>query len=91
MSRLMIPAPWPSGKAADCKSAIRRFDSDRRLCGVLERAPCRGPFACGGILISGVSHHLSATLTRPTAGSQRMTVSVLVPDGSAGELSPPST
>ena len=24
-------APWPSGKAADCKSAIRRFDSDRRL------------------------------------------------------------
>ena len=26
-------APWPSGKAADCKSAIRRFDSDRRLCG----------------------------------------------------------
>ena len=28
---LRSPAPWPSGKAADCKSAIRRFDSDRRL------------------------------------------------------------
>jgi hypothetical protein len=28
---LRVPAPWPSGKAADCKSAIRRFDSDRRL------------------------------------------------------------
>ncbi len=28
---LRLPAPWPSGKAADCKSAIRRFDSDRRL------------------------------------------------------------
>ncbi len=24
-------APSPSGKALDCKSGIRRFDSDRRL------------------------------------------------------------
>ena len=29
--RHFLSAPWPSGKAADCKSATRRFDSDRRL------------------------------------------------------------
>lgn len=32
--RLPAPAPasrWPNGKAADCNSAVRRFDSDSRL------------------------------------------------------------
>jgi hypothetical protein len=27
-------APWPSGKAGDCKSPIRQFDSDRCLWGM---------------------------------------------------------
>jgi signal transduction histidine kinase len=30
-AQAFLSAPWPSGKAADCKSATRRFDSDRRL------------------------------------------------------------
>ena len=39
-NRWRDPAPWPSGKAADCKSAIRRFDSDRRLWSIPSDPSC---------------------------------------------------
>ena len=40
-------APSPSGKALDCKSGIRRFDSDRRLCKTRRPRLGHGGFSLG--------------------------------------------